>query len=64
MNKIVSLDKARKSARKQAGKANTLCKQGHHKWQVVKDSEFDSKQGKLVTVMQCSRCGKRKIKGI
>ena len=39
-----------------------LCQHGHHKWQVVKDNQFDSKQGKLVTVYACAKCGKQKVK--
>lgn len=39
-----------------------LCQYGHHRWQVIKDNEFDTKQGKLVTVYKCSNCGKRKTK--
>lgn len=38
-------------------KGNTLCKRGFHKWNVLKDQQFDVKQGKLVTVYQCVRCG-------
>jgi hypothetical protein len=41
-------------------KGNTLCRQGHHKWQLDKESVFDVKQGKLVSRYQCSRCGKIK----
>jgi len=36
-----------------------LCRNNHHKWLVVKNQQFDVKQGQLVTVEQCSRCGKR-----
>ena len=39
-----------------------LCQHGHHKWQVVKDNEFDSKKGQLITVYKCSKCGKKKVK--
>ncbi|PLY16528.1 MAG: hypothetical protein C0631_03395 [Sedimenticola sp.] len=41
-------------------KGNTLCRQGHHKWQLDKESVFDVTQGKLVSRYQCSRCGKIK----
>ena len=42
-----------------AGKAkgNTLCRRGFHKWAVKKDRQFDVKQGRLVTVYECVRCG-------
>lgn len=41
-------------------KGHTLCKRGFHKWEVMKEQQFDVKQGKLVTVYQCERCGKQK----
>ncbi|MBT8148784.1 MAG: hypothetical protein HKO71_08140 [Pseudomonadales bacterium] len=37
---------------------STLCKHGHHRWVTDKSSRFDVKQGKLVTLERCSRCGK------
>ncbi len=43
---------------------NTLCRQGHHKWKIVNSQKFDVKQGKLVTVSECVRCGKRKVQGL
>ena len=45
-------------------KGSTLCRQGHHKWVIVTRQRFDVKQGKLVTVSQCSRCGKRKVEAL
>ncbi len=42
-------------------KGRTLCKNGFHKWEVVKENQFDSKQGKLVTQYRCKRCGKTKV---
>lgn len=41
-------------------KGKTLCREGFHKWQVVTESKFDVKQGKLVTVYKCARCGAEK----
>ena len=38
-----------------------LCQHGFHKWKVVKNTRFDSQQGKLVTRYQCERCGKQKV---
>jgi hypothetical protein len=54
MGEIVQFKK-KKAAEKHKG--NTLCKRGFHKWQVDKEQQFDSKQGKLVTVYKCKRCG-------
>ncbi|EAW32531.1 hypothetical protein GP2143_14786 [marine gamma proteobacterium HTCC2143] len=42
-------------------RGHTLCRQGHHKWMIVTAQRFDVKQGKLVTVSECGRCGKRKV---
>tara|TARA_R110002072_G_scaffold154_2_gene1053 strand:- start:55065 stop:55250 length:186 start_codon:yes stop_codon:yes gene_type:complete len=41
-------------------KGKTLCKNGFHKWELVSNSQFDVKQGQLVTSYQCKRCGKKK----
>ncbi len=45
---------------KQKHKGNTLCKNNHHKWEILTNHQYDSKQGKLVTAYQCKRCGKSK----
>ena len=50
----------KKKSLKEKHKGNTLCRNGHHKWAIEKDKQFDVKQGKLVTSYKCSRCGKRK----
>ena len=42
-------------------KGKTLCKSGFHQWKVVTERKFDVKEGKLVTVMKCTRCGKEKV---
>jgi len=44
----------------QQHKGKTLCRHGHHKWKVKTNNQFDVKQGKLVTVFRCARCGKEK----
>jgi len=50
--------KKKKASEKHKG--NTLCKRGFHKWEIEKEQQFDTKQGKLVTVLKCKRCGKTK----
>ncbi len=45
-------------------RGTTLCRHGHHKWQVDKERQFDVKQGRLVTVYRCSRCGKTRVKAL
>ncbi|HFQ92309.1 MAG TPA: hypothetical protein ENK29_05480 [Chromatiales bacterium] len=39
-------------------KGKTLCRSGFHKWCIVQEKQFDVKQGRLVTLYRCSRCGK------
>lgn len=34
-----------------------LCQQAFHKWEIAGETRFDVKQGKLVTLMRCARCG-------
>lgn len=41
-------------------RGKTLCGSGFHKWEVESNSRFDVKQGKLVTIYRCSRCGATK----
>lgn len=45
-------------------KGKTLCKSGFHKWQIVKEKQFDSRQGRLVTLYRCERCGVTKVKAL
>ncbi|MEP1472820.1 MAG: hypothetical protein ABJK20_17340 [Halieaceae bacterium] len=47
----------RKPSLKEKHKGNTLCRHGHHKWRTDTSTRFDVKQGKLVTVLSCERCG-------
>jgi hypothetical protein len=54
----------RKPSAKEKHRGKTLCRHGHHKWQVDKERQFDVKQGRLVTVYRCSRCGKTRIKAL
>ena len=42
-------------------RGNTLCRNGHHKWQLDKGSVFDVKLGRLVNRYRCSRCGKTRV---
>ena len=42
-------------------KGKTLCRSGFHKWQVVQEKQFDVRQGRLVTIYRCKRCGKQKV---
>ena len=53
MSNIINLKKAKQ--RRAEGK--TLCGSGFHKWQTLTERRFDVKQGKLVSMQRCSRCG-------
>lgn len=37
-----------------------LCQRGFHKWEICQEKQFDVKQGRLVAVYRCLRCGARK----
>lgn len=62
MAEIISFKAAKKKQQKQRAKASTLCKEGHHRWQIDHKKQFDSRSGKLVTVYYCKRCGKKQTK--
>ena len=47
---------------KEKHKGKTLCRSGFHKWEVDKSKPFSVKQGKLLTVYKCKRCGTVKTK--
>jgi hypothetical protein len=51
----------RRPSLKDKHKGKTLCRHGHHKWVVDKAKQFDVKQGRLVTIYSCMRCGKQKV---
>ncbi|MGX2039003.1 hypothetical protein ACWJKU_02550 [Methylocaldum sp. MU1018] len=57
MNNVVKFRRP-KPSEKHAGK--TLCRSGFHKWKVAQEKPFDVKQGRLVTVYRCERCGAAK----
>jgi hypothetical protein len=47
-----------KPGEKHRGKG--LCQQDFHKWEVAGETRFDVKQGKLLTLLRCTRCGATK----
>jgi hypothetical protein len=51
-----------KLAERHRGK--TLCRHGHHKWVIDKDSVFDTRLGRLVTRYRCTRCGKLRVEAL
>lgn len=52
-----SLDKFRKRKRRQSGSHTTLCRRGFHKWRFDDRKQFDVKEGKLISIERCERCG-------
>ena len=58
MAKILTFKKQKLSDKH---KGKTLCKSGFHKWELFKEKQFDVKQGKLVTIHRCKRCGEQKV---
>lgn len=48
-----------KASEKHSGK--TLCRHGFHKWAASKETRFDVKQGKLLTLLRCTRCKAEKL---
>ena len=51
---------SKKKANKEKAKGKTLCGRGFHKWVIDQNKQFDVRQGKLITIHRCSRCGKTK----
>jgi hypothetical protein len=47
----------RKAPRKKKSGSKTLCKSGFHKWAIDQNKQFDVRQGRLVTIRRCQRCG-------
>jgi hypothetical protein len=58
MSNILNL---RKFKQKRAD-GKTLCTSGFHKWEVQTARQFDVKQGKLMTMERCKRCGEERAK--
>ena len=58
MTTVVKLQTARRAR----ADRQTLCHSGFHKWQVDRAGRFDVKQGKLLTVERCRRCGEQRTR--
>jgi len=54
--------KFKKPSLQEKHKGKSLCRSGFHKWEIEKERQFDVKQGKLVTIMKCKRCGAMQTK--
>ncbi len=62
MSKVIQLATVRRERRQDKAEGLTLCRSGHHKWQVETGQRFDVKQGRLVTTERCARCGESRTK--
>jgi hypothetical protein len=67
MSDVVSIAEAarrraarQKSERKATATGKTLCLRGFHKWRLDQRKQFDVKEGRLVTIRECERCGIRR----
>ena len=54
--------KARRTTAQSKAKGVTLCNRGFHKWVDEPKKQFDVKQGKLVSIARCKRCGSQKTR--
>ena len=59
-NRPTDLGKFRKQKRKATAQGKTLCARGFHKWVDDGRKQFDVKQGRLVSIKRCLRCGLQK----
>lgn len=60
MGEVIAFKAAKKKKQQSSQAAATLCREGHHKWEIDQEKQFDSREGRLVTLYICSRCGKKK----
>ncbi len=51
----------KKPSSKERARRRTLCDSGFHKWAVDTKKQFDVKQGRLITIRRCTRCGATKV---
>ncbi len=58
MPAVIQLQEARRAR----ADRQTLCRSGFHKWRVETGGRFDVKQGKLLTVERCRRCGEQRTR--
>ena len=52
--------KKHKTTKERDRQHSVLCREGHHKWQIVQEKHYESISGQLVTLYQCQYCAKQK----
>ena len=67
MSKVIDFQAAKAKKVKQqkvnqrsSGRQDLMCKNGHHKWRIIKARRFDVKEGRLATLFQCAHCAETK----
>ena len=55
---LISFKKEKKKRAKNLG----MCQHSFHKWEIYQKKQFDSKEGKLVTVYRCAKCPAQNVK--
>jgi len=60
MAEILRFRNRQQLANERAG-GRTLCRSGFHRWVVCGDTHFDVRQGRLVTLERCARCGEARV---
>jgi hypothetical protein len=64
MSTITNLTTARQARQRVRASGVTYCRSGFHQWQIVIEQRFDVREGKLLTVERCTRCGKTRNRGL
>jgi hypothetical protein len=54
MSNVIPFKKPKASVKHQG---KTLCRSGFHKWKADGSTKFDVKEGKLISIFRCERCG-------
>jgi len=53
--------KNRQQRANERAEGRTLCRSGFHRWRVSGATRFDVRQGRLVTLERCERCGEERV---
>jgi hypothetical protein len=64
MSNITNLREFRQGRQRTRASGITYCRSGFHEWQIVTEQRFDVREGKLLTVERCTRCGKTRNKAL
>ena len=62
MNNIINLHTARQARLRDLARGITLCRSGFHRWQPAAGHPFKVREGKLLSVECCTRCGQSRTR--